>query len=806
MKATTKNAFIVKISVWILCIGILFFSPRICSQNFSGLENTQLNKLDDISSAGISLFAERIKGKIENVTVIHDSERVLKISVGFSEFEQYNYTLIAEIKNAQKLKQKEFKQVRVNLNGASSPVELEFNLDENTPEGTEINSAFLELRVGSKNLKPVFLYSLNKNWKTEINAENLVIPIVLEPIGSASDLKENTQEIVIPKRKPQLKYTIDKNKLARISNHKVADYRSNNTTKNTQTASTIDGVYTNNDANTRSTTKIVISNKGKKIQVFGKCSPNDCDWGVKSLTPLRGKVNTYRGIFESNIAKSTFKLTFSKNNIDVVHTRDYKAVSRPTKVYKNTFTKLQQALQPIVMYNPNVNVTNTPPPSDTTEEVDTEPEGPDNKPISLWEDLVADHDFEFPYEITNIRMDIYPDKNLASGTFYYLPTAFHLRWNADQGYQFKMLYGTAESSESSGNVRMNGTLTPGISSKEIALMKSLLQSYVGDNPNYNFTELKIMPINQVPAISLSSGLEGQYNISSDKIDVTISSSLINPIDVSWSTDNQTKDDMQNALSEGVGIKGIMTLNPDSETVPAQNIPVRITLADTRTLGKFTLEPNRWRSENWTNKTPFPLSLKKVHALIIEKQGNKTIPLIYSWDLNNTVVPSMANVTFDATKMPQWIETKNKTEQIWLDYSIVECTSCVNEVVDQLTGGTSVSKIKNISFMSFQLFNDETDVAMLKVKIRSKFADPKGEKIIELDPIYISEDNTNVIAGPMYLPETESLAFEYYFTLVKNDGVTYNSNNWLTGSETDVFIGIQKIKEAIPDFNPHSTED
>lgn len=794
-----------KCILFILYIGILLFTAELSAQNFSGLENKQLNKIDDIGSAGISLFAERIKGKIEEVKVTYDSERKLKVLVSFSEFEQYNYTLVAEIKDAQKLKQKEFKQIRINLNGATSPVELEFDLAENTPEGTELSSAFLELRVGSKNLKPVFLYSLNKNWKTEIDAENLIIPITLEPIGSAGNLKETTQQIVIPKRKPQLKYTIDKSKLIKIQPTRTITRPTVVSSGTTTTTNSIDGTWTNDNKNTRSITKIIISGNGTKVQVFGKCHPKDCDWGIKKLTK-KGN-STYWGIFDSNIAKSTFMFIIDNNKMEARHARDYKAANKPTRRSVEKFTKFQLLVMPVVAYTPPAGTTTT----ETTEEpeeeeeVSTEPLGPDNKPISLWEDLVADHDFEFPYEITNIRMDIYPDKNLASGTFYYLPTAFHLRWNTDEGYQFKMLYGTAESSESSGNVRMNGTLTPGISSKEIALMKSLLQSYVEDNPNYNFTELKIMPINDVPAISLSSGLEGQYDISSDKINVTISSSLTNPIDVSWSTDNQTKDDMQNALSEGVGIKGIMTLNPDSETVPAQNIPVRITLADTRTLGKFTLEPNQWRNENWVNNTPFPLRLKKVHALIIEKQGNTTIPLIYSWDLNDVEVPSKASVTFDATKMPQWIETKNKTEQIWLDYSIVECNSCVNDVVDELTGGTSVSKIKNISFMTFQLF-DDTDYNMLRVKVRSKFVDPKGETVTELEPIYIREDNGNITAGPLYVPEDESLEFEYFFTVVMNDGNTHNATDWISGNETDVFIGLQKLKEAIPSLNTDETED
>lgn len=45
------------------------------------------------------------------------------------------------------------------------------------------------------------------------------------------------------------------------------------------------GKWTNTDANTNSTTRLVITNDEGKlaIQGFGKCSPKDCDWGTTDL-------------------------------------------------------------------------------------------------------------------------------------------------------------------------------------------------------------------------------------------------------------------------------------------------------------------------------------------------------------------------------------------------------------------------------------------------------------------------------------------------------------------------------------------
>lgn len=798
MKATTGNIFY-SYGILTLALLCLFTISHINAQNFSNLQDKDLNRIDDVAGAITGLISS-LDGKIDKVTVLHDSEKKLKVSVSYTGLEKA--FLSARILGNNRNAQQGISRIEMTLEGKTSPLELEFNLSETLPEGTELSSPFLEFKLAkSKNqfVKTIFLYNLNKNWKTEINPENLIIPITLEPVGSASNLKESTQTIVLPQKKPKLKYTFDASKLQATTLSRTAVRPSTTTTAKNK----IDGIWINTNKNTRSITKIIVSNNGRNIQVFGKCSPKDCDWGKKPLTPLRS-INTYRAIFPSSVATSTFTLKFG-DKLEATQNRVYKSPSRGTKTSVETFSK-QLQVSHIATLPVTIAGTRTSSSTPTKEEEKSkEPEGPDNSPISLWEDLVADNDFEFPYEITNIRMDIYPDKNLASGVFYYLPTAYHLRWNTDEGYNFRMLYGTAEENNTTGNVRMTGTLTPGISSNEVALMKSLLESYVKDNPIYTYTELKIIPLKSTPTMSLSSGLEGQYDIPEDKINVTISSSITNPIDVSWVTDNKTKEEMQVALTEGVGIKGLMTLAPDSDNVPEQLIPVRITLADERTLGRFALQPNGWRDENWKNNTPFPLRLKNIHALIIEKQGHKTIPLIYTWDLHDVEVPAMANVNFDASKMPKWIETKNKTERIWLEYNIVDCSSCVNSEIEKLTDGTTNSKVKNITFESFKIF-DSTNYAFLKIRVRSIHADPKGETMVELPSIRITEDMSIFSTGPIYLPEGAEPQFEYFFTLVTEEGISHNSENWMTSNETEVFIGMHSLTDSIKALQSTTEDD
>ncbi|MEZ4887138.1 MAG: carboxypeptidase-like regulatory domain-containing protein [Chitinophagales bacterium] len=68
----------------------------------------------------------------------------------------------------------------------------------------------------------------------------------------------------------------------------------------------INGTWENEDPNTRSITKIIVTG-GNTIQLFGSCSPTDCDWGT---TALQYRSNTrigkqYTASYDQGFAKRT---------------------------------------------------------------------------------------------------------------------------------------------------------------------------------------------------------------------------------------------------------------------------------------------------------------------------------------------------------------------------------------------------------------------------------------------------------------------------------------------------------------------
>ena len=132
-------------------VSILFIltSLLVQSQNYSGLQNKDLVKIDDVAGL-LSDIVSDFKGKIDGVTVLHDSERSLKIKITYSGTDK-GY-LFTRVLNRNKKSQSLIPKIDLKLDGKTSPQELEFLMSDSAPENTELSSSFLEIKISeSKN-------------------------------------------------------------------------------------------------------------------------------------------------------------------------------------------------------------------------------------------------------------------------------------------------------------------------------------------------------------------------------------------------------------------------------------------------------------------------------------------------------------------------------------------------------------------------------------------------------------------------------------------------------------------------------
>ena len=793
-----------------VCV-LLFFHP-LSAQNFSGLLNKQLNKIQHLNTY---VGTAGLEGEIEKVLVTGDWENKASLQIFYTGFE--NAFIQIRVLEASKEELKEVKKLTYDLSEKASPLQTDLLLNENFPETDQKESLFLEVKLSKtrNSFTGIFyFFEFKKAWKKHINPENMVVEIKPRPIGTAASLKAE-EKVIVPTRviypaimkeaklhtyaRPAPSKTVVKKSthVAQTPSNKVITNPTINTTGSA--ASTFDGTWVNKDANTRSITKVVVSNQGKTIRVFGKCSPQDCDWGEKPVTFV--SANKYRAVYDQNFATSILNLSLAQNILTLQNTRTYK----DNRAAGNETLTFQKAGNTLIIAQPakHVRYTGFNLALDK-KDIDKGAEGPSNQGISLWEELRADVDFNYPTEITNVQLNIFPDKNPASGVYYYVPAQYNLGWNEDNGFKFRILYGTATGSDA-GNVRMAATLSPDISNKEVEFIRELLEAYLASDPSRKVQKLRLLPLEETPQLSFPAALHSQYEIPADKVSVNITSSIQDPIDVSWVSNTVIKEQMQVALLENVGIQGVMILNPESEAIPDQLIPVNIKLGDPYTLGRFNLRPNDWRTEKWRNNTPYPLKLKRLHMLLIEKEGSRATPFVYSWDLYNTEVPPKASVSFDDALIPKWLDKSNRAKRIWIEYAVVNCEDCNKEVIHSITGGTTGSDVKNITFENFDVLQ-KTGARFLQIQVRSLQGDPRGKKLVEFPALRVGEDQKGFTTGPLYIPQGQAADFEYLLTLIMPDGQAIRADRWMKSTDLELFLGTYVLEQAFDEMPIVITEN
>ena len=428
--------------------------------------------------------------------------------------------------------------------------------------------------------------------------------------------------------------------------------------------------------------------------------------------------------------------------------------------------------------------------------VNTDAQGPDNKPLSFWGDFIySDVDFESQMKITSVNLNIYPDKNPNSGVFYYLPIAYDIKYDKEKGFAFNVDYGTSRGESGESKVRMSGILSSGISLYEIQFIKNLMEAYKKQNPGLKLDRPLPLPVAETPVITLGDELK---NFGITSVNINNVSSITDPIEFSWQTDGTTAAELENLLRVNSGITGKMKIKTTSDNLPVQEIPVRIRLIDENTFGRFNMTPSDIRNKTWRNETPFPVKLKYVHYMIISKNSEgKESPIIYSWDLNNQQIQPRTQVKFGTASVPVWLDNyKGKQPRIWMEYSVIDnCAKCNEKVFSEIVSSTNRPQLSNVVFRVIDFF-EKYNIAYVDVEMKSIQGDPNGKVETNFPLLHITKDKTDYVAGKIYIPTGAAAAFDYRITLVTNDGAEMKSD-WIQRTSLNVPFGSYQIEELFP---------
>jgi hypothetical protein len=379
--------------------------------------------------------------------------------------------------------------------------------------------------------------------------------------------------------------------------------------------------------------------------------------------------------------------------------------------------------------------------------------------------------------------------------FYFLPRLYRLDWDPDQGYGMRMMYNASAKEGQAGDVLMTARLTAGVDNAEVKLAQALLVA-----AGHNVKVLRAVPLAGPPEVSLSGGLRALFNIPTEKISSNPTSEALGEIDIAWVTDTVTKENIELALTEQVGISGTLTFTPAGAATYKPQIPIKITIADPDTLGRF-----RWvREQNWRNPAPYPLKLKYLHALMLKDNA----PIIYSWGLGNADILPTSQVQWDAKRIPSWVEKEAK--RVWIDYVVKPgCDECDKQVIAAITSGVSNLTASPILFETITPLAD-TGAYKLMVVVRSSFLNPRSRERQTLQDLSLNKDEQEFPSGVVYLsdrPSGDTAAsepiFEYLLSVVMRDGMVHQSTKWIPSQNLRVLIGSAQIKAALG-FVPGTT--
>jgi len=834
------------------------------ARNFSGLEGKALTPSNELEAGLESLLRtalshdKDLKGEIEKVLVVDDSERELVLRVNLSGFE--GRKIWGELQGADKKKQDQFLTEPASIDAGTKQVELKFKLSKNLPEGTQLESTHLRLCIARPDRSApsrVYAYLLGKKWQIEVLPENVVVKVTPVPIGEAAKLPKQKTAILPPPKtyrlkvpaaalikpavlpvKPAVKIqpvtptSFSIRLLSDKGYYLVADngggglLRANTKKAGPWTAFTLvdlnGGKLASGDKIQLKTSDgkhyVVAEGGGGQSVLANRSIPREWETFVILRVGGTGEIKfgdrvalrVHDGQYVSaagggggNVSAGSRQLGSSArfNLQAVIRPMIVTGTVAPVKVTPMLATQLDKQAKPAAPPRISPVIADRLVLSDkfvyglNKEIKDKKGKGPAAQAIHLLTEIASDVELDLE-EILKVWPQVFQDQNPGSGVFYFLPRAFHLKWTPEEGYGMRMLYYASAEEGKSGEVGIEMFLNAGIGSKEYNFAKDLLNAYALRHPEAKFTELRPLPIDKAPEVSLSGGLQHTFNIPSDKITINAISDALGELHVSLTTDWVTKENLQLALLEDIGLNGTLSFSPSGGALPGQERPIHISLADHRTLGRIYWN----RTQSWRNEADYPVYLKHLHVLYLK---DKKTPYIYSWSLDNTEVQPLTQVLWDARNVPSWLDNAQEVKFMWVSYGVKkDCKPCDDKVIRAITGGVDRVSAQKLLFETITPLAD-TGAYKIFVTVRSRYLHPTSRELGNLPEVVLDADEKEYVAGTLYLVDRqagESIQgdplFEYLMTVVMRDGQTHRATKWIPNDGLRVMIGQTQIKQAL----------
>jgi|GEM_PF-5664457 hypothetical protein len=411
--------------------------------------------------------------------------------------------------------------------------------------------------------------------------------------------------------------------------------------------------------------------------------------------------------------------------------------------------------------------------------------------ISSYEDievLLNQPQYDGLFEKLNIFRNIYADKNKNSNYYYYLPSTYTLKWTKENGkYDFNIFYLSSESGSKS-SVLIKAELVSNIKSEDLQLLEKILTLNKRKS-------IKLMPLDVV-SVSIDFGATlTNFNVKPESVSIMATSDFLKPIIVNWKMESNV-DDFVSAMMNNIGINASIDFIPAGVEDRIISVPVNLQVNDPITFGKLEIKQMSELRSGWNNYLDYPVVLSKL-VLVRNNPNGSTIE---SYPLSNEEIQPKSNFILTDASILNRVETGNQIGSAWFEYAITECATCNETVRKKIVGGTSGSQVTNLEIQILNIM-EKSGAYMFKLNLKSLQADPNGATEVQLPSITIKTDDQSFNGGKFYIPEGETLLYQYQFIKIMPDGAT-TTGPWKKSDQSFLVIGEKQLETA---FEPDAAD-
>ena len=385
--------------------------------------------------------------------------------------------------------------------------------------------------------------------------------------------------------------------------------------------------------------------------------------------------------------------------------------------------------------------------------------------------------------------EIWPDASDA-GIYYFAPSAYRLSWNNDGSGQLglEVFHGASSGGNDAGSVTMRATLDSSITSGDIQALKRILDLELRRQNKPLSRMLLPFPLASEPVMTLEQSLSNS-GVTEESFQVSqLDFDRLSQMVVEWTTDSVNAEGIMERMRSQSGVSGRMIFPPSDLNGAAPWVNISLNARDSQTYGPALYE------ERWKNETPFPVTLRKLHALMIGRQAE-----ILSWDLSNLKLETGQVVIFetDGRNLPKHIS--DNAAKMWIDFDVDRgCRECADNAWS-VAASTRASGV-NVDFYYAQSLA-QYNLELITVYTRSRYFTPQAGSVAEARAINLTQPGSTTQSTPIYPPGGRTLQdsrnqsdplMEYRLIVVTSDGDEF-ATEWRPVVESQVRI----LKSRIP---------